>query len=282
MIWFRGEIWSDDALKLSVLDRTFEHGLGLFETSRTWNGHPTLLSRHRERMLHSARELGLAIEPTQFPDASAVAALVQASQGTLGPEPCRDHRLRITLSGGASSPTQRGGALWMTMGRLPAPLAGSGAVITRSIQVAIDDPLARHKTLNYWRKRFAYETALADGSDEVLCMTPSGLVCEGTRSNLFVVAAGRLWTPSALGPLLPGIMRGLVLEQAVRLGIETVEAPLPFEQLAMADEAFLTNSVRGVAPIGALMDHQFAAPGPVTSRLWEAILPWLESGGTTP
>ncbi len=170
----------------------------------------------------------------------------------------------------------------MTARPLPAPLARSGAVITRSIQVAIDDPLARHKTLNYWRKRIAYETALADGSDEVLCMTPSGLVCEGTRSNLFVVAGGRLWTPSALGPLLPGIMRGLVLEQAVRLGIETVEAPLPFEQLAMADEAFLTNSVRGVAPIGALMDHQFAAPGPVTSRLWEAILPWLESGGTTP
>jgi len=282
VIWIRGEIVTDDALRLSVLDRTIEHGLGLFETLRTWNSHPTLLSRHRERMLHSARELGLAIDPAQFPDARAVTALVQASQDALGPGPCLDHRLRITLSGGLSSPAQRVAQLWMTVGALPPPLPKLGAVITRSIQVAIDDPLARHKTLNYWRKRIAYETALADGSDEVLCITPSSLVCEGTRSNLFVVVGRRLWTPSAFGPLLPGIMRRLVLEQAVRLGLETVEAPLPLAQVAVADEAFLTSSVRGVVPIALFMNHQLAAPGPVTSRLWGAILPWLESGGTTP
>ena len=40
MIWFRGEVVPDEALRISVLDRTFEHGLGLFETFRTWNGHP--------------------------------------------------------------------------------------------------------------------------------------------------------------------------------------------------------------------------------------------------
>ncbi len=282
MIWFRGEVCSDDALRLSVLDRTFEHGLGLFETLRTWNGRPTLLSRHRERMLHSADALGLAIDPAQFPDAHGVTALVQASQNSLGPEASRDHRLRITLSGGSAFPGTRGGELWMTLGPLPATLPLSGAVITRSIQVATDDPLARHKTLNYWRKRIAYETALAGGSNEVLCMTPSGLVCEGTRSNLFIVVGQRLWTPSAQGPLLPGIMRRLVLEQAACLGIETVEAPLPFAQLATADEAFLTSSVRGLAPIAMLMDHQLAVPGSVTSRLWGAILPWLESGGQAP
>ena len=44
LIWVRGEIVPDDALRISVLDRTFEHGLGLFETFRTWNGHPTLLA----------------------------------------------------------------------------------------------------------------------------------------------------------------------------------------------------------------------------------------------
>jgi len=279
VIWIRGEIVPDDDLRLSVLDRTFEHGLGLFETLRTWNSHPTLLARHRERMLHSARALGLAIDPAQFPDARAVAALVHASQETVGPAPSVDHRLRITLSGGSSSPAKPGGQLWMTAGPLPPP-PRSGMVITRSIEVAIDDPLARHKTLNYWRKRIAYENALADGSDEVLCVSRAGLVCEGTRSNIFVVVARRLWTPSADGPLLPGIMRRVVLEQAARLGIETVEAPLPLAQLATAEEAFLTNSGRGVAPIAVLLNHPLAAPGPVTSRLWGAILPWLESGGT--
>jgi branched-chain amino acid aminotransferase len=282
VIWFGGEIVTDDALKLSVHDRTIEHGLGLFETLRTWNSHPTLLARHRERMMRSAHELGLAIDCAQLPDARAVAALIQATQDNLGPGPCVDYRLRITLSGGSSSPAQPGGQLWMTAGPLPLPLPRSGAVIKRSIQVAIDDPLARHKTLNYWRKRIAYEAALADGSHEVLCVTSSGLVCEGTRSNVFVVVGRRLWTPGADGPLLPGNMRRLVLEHAARVGLETVEAPLRLTQLATADEAFLTSSVRGVVPISLLLNHRLAAPGPVTSRLWGAILPWLESGGTTP
>jgi branched-subunit amino acid aminotransferase/4-amino-4-deoxychorismate lyase len=278
VIWFRGEIVPDDKLKLSVLDRTFEHGLGLFETLRTWNGHPTLLSRHRERMLRSAPELGLAIDPTHFPDRAAVTALIEASRESLE----SDYRLRITLSGGAGSRPQADPHLWMTVGPLPAPLPMSGAVIKRSIQVAVDDPLARHKTLNYWRKRMAYDSAVADGSDEVLCLTPSELVCEATRSNLFVVVGRRLWTPSADGPLLPGIMRRLILEQAARLGYETVEAALPLAQALMADEAFLTSSVRGVAPIAVLINHHVPAPGPLTSRLWGAALASLESGGSTP
>ena len=43
MIWVKGRLVPDEELRISVLDRTFEHGLGLFETFRTWNGHPTLL-----------------------------------------------------------------------------------------------------------------------------------------------------------------------------------------------------------------------------------------------
>ena len=49
-----------------------------------------------------------------------------------------------------------------------------------------------------------------------------------------------------------------------------------------AGEAFLTSSVRGMLPIARLMNAELPAPGPVTRRLWNDILPWLESGGTTP
>src|SRR5438128_1858355 len=128
MIWFRGQIIAADALHIDILDRTFEHGLGLFETLRTWEGHPTLLPR----------------------------------------------------------------------------------------------PLARHKTLNYWRKRIAYTQAVEEGADEVLCVTPDGLVWEGTRSNIFLIKGRRLLTPATDGPLLAGIMRRVVLDHAARLGLEVV------------------------------------------------------------
>ena len=66
MIWTGGEIIPDEALRVSVLDRTFEHGLGLFETFRTWNGHATLLGRHRERMCRSAAALGLRLSSARL------------------------------------------------------------------------------------------------------------------------------------------------------------------------------------------------------------------------
>src|SRR5271166_3903504 len=98
MIWAWGELVADDALMVSALDRTFEHGLGLFETFRTWNGHPTLLDRHLERMERSAGELGLALDPKQLPDARAVEELIAASTSSLAAGD--DARLRLTLSGG--------------------------------------------------------------------------------------------------------------------------------------------------------------------------------------
>jgi branched-subunit amino acid aminotransferase/4-amino-4-deoxychorismate lyase len=105
MIWVGGRIVPDDALRISALDRTFEHGLGLFETLRTWDGHATLLGRHLDRMADSARQLRLPLDPAALPDADAVAALLRAD-GAAG-----DATLRITLTGGLSE--AGGSVLWM-------------------------------------------------------------------------------------------------------------------------------------------------------------------------
>jgi branched-chain amino acid aminotransferase len=281
MIWSRGRIISDDALQISVLDRTLEHGLGLFETLRTWNGHPTLLERHLERIARSARELGLSLDPADLPNARAARELIEANREALPPGV--DVRLRITLSGGRSNSAVPGGSVvWMSAASLPLALRSSGASITLACQVSEDDPLARHKTLNYWRKRLAQEQAVTCGSDDALCLTASGLICETTRANIFLVAKGRLHTPGNNGPLLPGVMRALVIEHAKRIGIDVVLEPLPRHCIATADEAFLTNSVRGMLPIATLMDRELPSPGPMTKRLWDEILPWLQSGGSTP
>ena len=148
MIWVRRELVPDHELRISVLDRTFEHGLGLFETFRTWNGHCTLLSRHVERMQRWARELGLRLESGQLPDAKDVAELIEANRPSLAPG--QDARLRLTLSGGLATTPSSGSVLWMTVGPLPPPIPEPGSVVTQFIEVAADDPLARHKTLNYW------------------------------------------------------------------------------------------------------------------------------------
>jgi branched-chain amino acid aminotransferase len=277
LIWVHGEIVPDDALRISVLDRTFEHGLGLFETFRTWNGHPTLLHRHFERMMYSALELGLPLEPSQLPDAQAVFQLIEANRASLVPG--QDVRLRLTLSGGLATTPVSSSVLWMIAGPLPPPVQEPGAVITDCIQVTADDRLSRHKTLNYWRKRIAHAHAVDGGADDVICVTPGRLICETSRANVFLIDGRRLITPGVDGPLLPGIMRRVVLELASRIGLEVEQGHLPVERLFSADEAFLTSSLRGILPIARFMEHELTAPGPMTRLLRDEVLVWLESGG---
>jgi branched-subunit amino acid aminotransferase/4-amino-4-deoxychorismate lyase len=277
MLWARGKLVRDDAPAVSVFDRTFEHGLGLFETFRTWNGRPTLLDRHVARLKASARALGLPLEPAQLPDARAVLDVIEANREALHLGP--DARVRITLSGGLSTTPPSGSLLWMTAGPLPPPQREPGVIISRSFEVVADDPLARHKTLNYWRRRIAYADAITAGADEVLCVTHDGLICEASRSNIFLVEAGRLYTPSLEGPLLAGIMRQVVLEKAGQAGVKVEAVALPIERITRADEAFLTNSVRGVIPVAQLMGVDLAAIGPVSRQLWNHVLSWLERGG---
>jgi branched-chain amino acid aminotransferase len=276
VIWSNGVIVPDDALQISVLDSTFEHGLGLFETLRTWNGHPTLLSLHVERLERSAGELDLTVDPTHLPDAAAVFHLIEANRASLTPG--QDVRLRLTLSGGCVTTVGSCSTLWMTAGPLP-PTRESGVIVTLTAKVADDDCLARHKTLNYWRMRIAHANGVANRSDDVLCLTPGGFICETCRANIFLIEAGRVYTPGLGGPLLPGIMRAVVLARARHLGLEAVECLLPLDRIRTADEAFLTSSLRGMLPITRLLDRELPSPGPVTRQLWRDVSNWLEAGG---
>ncbi len=275
MIWHRGRLIPADALHLSPLDRAFEHGLGLFETLRSWNGQVPLLRRHLARMRSSARSLGLVLDDAELPDERAAAALLRNAGNS-------DQRLRITLTGGLSSAGGRQSLLWMTAGPLPVPLLGKGAIVNRTLDVSFSDPLARHKTLNYWRMRLAHEHAVQNGEDEALCVTPDGRVHQGTRTNIVYVESGSLVTPSDDGPVLPGIMRDLVMEHARIQGLATKREPTTLARLRAADEAFLTSSARGIVPLTQLLDRRWQGPGPLTAALWNRILPWLESGGEPP
>ena len=104
---------------------------------------------------------------------------------------------------------------------------------------------------------------------------------EGSRTNLFLIWRKMLITPGLDGPVLPGIMRALVLELAPDLGLTPIESAIGVSraELMKADEVFLTNSVRGVVPVGWLAGRALAAPGVWTARLRDRALEWLHQGG---
>lgn len=187
--------------------------------------------------------------------------------------------LRLTLSAGPSE--SRGSTLWMRSGPLP-PLAPPGGAVLGppALTVAESDPLARHKTLNYWAKRIALERAKEIGHDETLIQSADGALWEGTRTNLFLVQGRTLATPWLDGPVLPGVMRALVLERAVQLGLRVEQRRLFMTDLNLADEVFLTNSVRGIVPVGRFGARTYDAPGPLTRTLRDDTLLLLHFGET--
>jgi branched-subunit amino acid aminotransferase/4-amino-4-deoxychorismate lyase len=288
MIWSDGKILPDGGLSITVQDRTFEHGLGLFETLRTWGGRPTLLELHKARMLRSAAELDLSIEPASLPDESAVRRLLEA-EGIGG-----DRLLRITASGGTTSSPS---VVWMKSGPLPEPVGEGGAsLLLDGWMVSPDEPLTRHKSLNYWERRRAFEAARSRNFDETLSISSRDLddrlyFQEGSRTNLFLLrnrgirinpfGAPRpvLVTSSRLASIVPGILRDIIIGIAGELSLEVDQREFGIDAtwLGHSDEIFLTNSVRGIIPVGQAtfnrngQQFRWPAPGPWTVRLQEAL-----------
>ena len=266
MIWSGGEILED--LRISVRDRTFEHGLGLFETFRTWNGRPVLLRRHLHRLTRSAFALGLKVDEATLPDASAVIHLI-AAEGL--PD---DALVRITVSGG-EGPSGRS-AVWMTAANLPPPILAARCRLERHAEGDLD----AYKSLNYWSRREAFCRARRADCDETIFCSDDGRVREGSRTNLFAVINGLILTPplAEAHPIVPGVMRYLVCELVKSLGMEAGTALIYRGDFPRIEELFLTNSVRGIIPVSAVENNRYTAPGPRTSALMSALRARLESG----
>jgi branched-chain amino acid aminotransferase len=105
-----------------------------------------------------------------------------------------------------------------------------------------------------------------------ILLDPDGYLTEGTSGNVFFVRDGALYTPTARN-ILPGVTRGIVLDLAGRMGIETHEADLTPAFASTAQEIFVTSTSIGIVPAASfecvVIPHEI--PGPVTKRLQQAL-----------
>jgi branched-subunit amino acid aminotransferase/4-amino-4-deoxychorismate lyase len=268
MIWHDGAIVADQALAVGVDDRVFEHGLGLFETFRTWDGRAPLLGRHLERLRASARDLGIDLVGVRLPDAGAVEALLGASKANFD---AGDALLRLTVTAGSTIAKP---VAWLTARTLP---PSERLPLRLRTHVCRPEPSAHaHKMLNYWTRLRAYEEACERGGDEALLVSPHGRVWEGSRNNVLIVPSGRpltLSTPSLHGPVLPGIMRRVALEFASSQGFAIEERDVGLDETLDAEAVFLTNSVRGIRSVGWIDDRVIRMDHPETARLLGEDLP---------
>lgn len=181
-------------------------------------------ARHLDRLYASARELGF------FCEAKTVGETLDRC--ATGQSPLR---VRLTLAGDGT----------VNVATAPfEPLPGDAVWRLRIASTRIDsgDPLLRHKTT----RRQVYEAARTEFSrveaDEVLLLNERGEVCEGTITNVFVdVGDGALLTPTLHCGLLPGVLRGEMIEQG-----KAGEGVLTEDDLCAAKTIYVGNSLRGL------------------------------------
>jgi len=269
IVFLNGSLIPRSQARISVLDYGFLYGFGLFETMRAYEGQVFCLDSHLNRLARSAKILGLPIGVTDLED--AVMATIQANQ--LG-----DARIRITVSIGEGSmvpdpSTCKQPTVLILAGDYHPYLEqiyqkGFRAVVS-SIRRNSGSPLSRLKSANYLENMLAKQEARAAGVDEALCLNEKGLLAEASMSNIFLVDDGVLRTPGEESGILPGVTRGVVLELASRLGISILEHDVRLDEIAEAQEAFLTNSLIEIMPLTEIAGRHVGSgrPGPVTRSL---------------
>jgi branched-chain amino acid aminotransferase len=271
--WVRGALVPVSAASVSVLDRGFRAGEGIFETLRAYGDHLFRLSAHVRRAQAGAEALGFVLDAEEL--AAALRATATANLARLGGE---DSAVRLTASAGSIEPD----------GPFPGVAVGEPTIVVTSHRLAIDAEVERRgvaartgasirglpqvKSLSYGATLAAQRAARAAGAHEALLTAPDGQVVEGATSNLFAVIDDRLVTPPLDAGLLEGVTRGVVLELAAALGIEVELRPLHREELLGAAEAFLTASVREVVPLVEVDGVTIGGgqPGPWTRSLHRA------------
>lgn len=288
-VFLNGAFVERDDARIGAFDAGLLHGVGLFETmSARADGDGVVVQRldeHLERLKNSARDLGLTENLRTGPLGEAVLETVKRS----GLERAR---VRLTVTGGDLNLLETKGRSQHTptvMVTAQPATVYPGTMFEQGVMASLADaranpldPMAGHKTLNYWWRLRELQSASAKGAAEALVLSVSNHICSGCVSNMFVVKDGSLVTPTARGeeekgalpsPVLPGITRAAVIEAAKAQGIECERRLMTIDDLLGADEVLLTNSSWGVLPVVRVEAEAIGdgKPGPIGQALSAAV-----------
>jgi branched-chain amino acid aminotransferase len=270
IVFLNGKFVSENEAVVSVFDRAFLYGDGLFETIRIHRGAPFRWGDHMRRLEQGAKLLNIRL-PCAAPELRAQAS--ELVRMNWMPEAL----LRITLSRGvgprgysprgADSPT-------LVMSLHAAPDANGEPIpewraITASFRLPANERLAQFKTCNKLTQIMARAEAEAAGADEALLLNTDGNVVEAASSNLFWVGDATVCTPPLASGILAGVTRIVVLEICERIGLPTREANITPRELTAIEGVFLSMSSWGIVEVVSL-DGQPLRRSPLVGRLREA------------
>jgi D-alanine transaminase len=266
-LYLNGEYLPLEQGRISVEDRGFQFGDGVYEVVRVYGGKPFRLAKHLQRLEQSVKGIEIPI-PEPLPKMEEVCrtlikGLEEAQiylQVTRGAAP-RVHafpkEIRPTL---------------VAYARAVTPHAPDRVF---NLKTVTDDRWGRcHlKTICLLPNILGKQKAVEAGCDEGLFVRDNGIVTEGTSSNAFFVRGGALFTHPADNRILNGVTREAVLELARQQGIRMRHQAVTLVEAMASEEAFVTGTLSEIMPAVSIDGKPVGSgkTGPVTKKLRAAF-----------
>lgn len=266
IVYLNGEFLPAAEARISVLDRGFIFGDGIYEVIPVYGGRLFRLPHHLERLDHSLEGIRLT-NPMDHRTWQAVLEELVERNGR------GDQSLYLQITRGVAErdhgfpPDTE-----PTVFAMSKPLeAVSPELHTGVSAVTVEDirwKWCNIKTIALLPNILLRQQAVEQGAAEAI-MLREGFVTEGTASNIFIVKDGVALTPPKSNLLLPGITRDLVVELCRQNGVSCVEESVSERQLREADELWITSSTREILPVTRLDDSVIGdgRPGPLWHKL---------------
>ena len=272
--WYVGGRWAHPhEATISINDVAVLRGYSAFEALRTYNQRPFHLDEHLTRLYRSAELIELEIPWTREYIAAIINEVIRRNN-------YKHAAIRILVTGGESEdsilPIGKP-LLAVLISQLPERDMQRFAQGYKLITTAFQRTAPEAKTTNYLVAIRALKEAARRNATEALFVNKQDHVLEATRSNFFIFRGDTLVTPGK--GILMGITRNVVLKLARgRFHIE--ERPILLEELAQADEAFITSSSKEIMPVVQIDDVTIGKgeSGPRTYELEQRFIELVERG----
>jgi D-alanine transaminase len=283
IVYVNGAFLPRTEARVSVEDRGFVFGDGVYEVLRIINGRPFAARFHNERLRRSLEGIRISLAGKDSPESlTEIGRHLLEENGLLQAEAT----LYMQVTRGATTrahnfpPPEVPPTVYISVARFTpySDFARNGAS-------AITHPDLRWgrcdlKTLNLLPNVLASQAAKERGTFEAMLIR-DGVVTEGTKTNFFGVVDGTLRTHPCDEHILPGITRSILRELARELSVDLDETPIQESEIPQLSELFLTGTTTDVMPVVTLDNKPVGngKPGELTRKLQRVLAESLASGG---
>lgn len=275
-LWYlNGSYVAKEEAKVSVMDRGFLFGDGLYEVVRVYDNRPFCLEEHLDRFFFGVKGLEMPLPYGRDEFGELVRGVVadsdlgwasvywEVSRGAYDP---RTHY----ITPGMMTPS----ILIQTRAVGPQPEARRRDGVAVYLQPDLRWLKCCYKTVNLLPNCMASAKAHDRGGFEAVLYRDQNHVTEGASSSFFIVKHGEVWTHPEGDLILSGITRGEIKNLCAKEGIPFRERVFGVRDVLTADEAFTSGTVVEVNPVVRIDDTVIGSgkPGPVTSKITDMYL----------